>query len=354
MSARDTRQPLVTAPAPATRSRWRHVLWLLTLVLLVVAVGLGNMVREQTTRLSALEQRLDGLEHSQSSDESTQDKNGQAWVAQQAQLHNLQGSVDRLNATLGGDQRRQWQLQEVSYYLHMAQQQLVLTHDVAGSFKLLDVASRILADSNDNDLMGLRQAVSNDQLALKLADHVDVAGIYLRLGALDQEMATLVLPMEAGGHRAEGVVQQPDAPAPVAGSGWQARAAALLAQGAARFRSLITVRHYDEPIKPLLSDAQRALIIENLRLHLGQAQLALLRGDASIYTASLKTAQADFERYFQQLPINQFKTIQEELAALAAQSVAPTVPPITSVQVLEQFKPDSAVPAAGASSGSMP
>ena len=53
----------------------------------------------------------------------------------------------------------------------------------------------------------------------------------------------------------------------------------LFDQGWARLRSLITVRHYEEPVRPLLSDAERALVREALRLDLAQAQLALMRGE---------------------------------------------------------------------------
>lgn len=353
MSARDTRQPLVTAPAPARRSGWRVVSVLLTLLALAAVAGLGKLAYEQAQQLRSAQQRLDGLDarlQGLASDQSEQAQTGQT---QLAMLHDLQGSVNHLNTTLGGDQRRQWQLEEVNYYVRMAQQHLLLTHDVEGSRGLIDAAARILADTTDADLMDLRQALSNDQLALKLAVHVDVAGTYLRLNSLDQQLAGLTLPMEAGGHRQEGVVEAPDAPAPAASSGFQGRAAVLMNQGWAKFRSLIVVRHYDEPIKPLLSDAQRALITENLRLHLGQAQLALLRGDQGIYSASLQTAAADFGRYFQLLPAAQYQGIQSELAALAQVPVQPSVPAITSVAELDKLQSRSA-PAPAASSGVVP
>jgi uroporphyrin-3 C-methyltransferase len=353
MSVRDTRQPLISAPAPARRSRWRLLKPLLSLAVLAAVGGLGAVAYQQSLQLHEAEAQLQALDtrlQRVDSNAAEQDRNR---LEQQERLTTLKANVDRLNATLGGDQRLKWQLAEVNYYVHMAQQHLLLTHDVAGSQSLIDVAARIIADSNDNQLLSLRQALSSDQLALKLADHVDVAGTYLRLSALDQHMATLVLPMEAGGHRAEGVVQLPDAPAPTAASGWQARAGALMQQGLAKFRGLITVRHYDEPIKPLLSDAQRALITENLRLHLGQAQMALLRGDESIYAGSLKTAQADFARYYQLLPAAEFNGIQKELAELATLPVQPTMPAISAVAELDRLRADTAPTAAAASSGSL-
>lgn len=338
MSVRDSRQPLVTAAKPAAPRTRRPVL---TFLIALTALGLSGWLvkanldqadrnRSESKRLETLETRVIGL----ISDQRTlQDDE----AARARLLTTLQGRLDNLDATLSADQRRQWQLAEVDYYVRLAEQHLLLTRDTQGSKTLLDVADRILADTNDNALLKLRQAIDQDRLSLAAAAQVDVAGTYLRLGALDERLAALVLPMESGGRHQQGAVQVPDpVPELPAHATWSQRLNALMAQGWSKFRGLITVRHYDEPIKPLLSDAQRSLIRENLRLHLGQAQLAMLRGEATVYEASLKAAQDDFSRYFQLLPANEYNAVQQELGALMKVQVRPAVPELkASVSALD-------------------
>jgi uroporphyrin-3 C-methyltransferase len=327
MSARDTRQPLVSATTLPPPRRRLPVLRLLLLLLVLGGAGLvlkndldqGERDRAESRRLDLLESTVQGLGADQ---HSLADDN----AAHRHALAQLQHQVDGLNTTLSADQRKQWQLAEVDYYVRLAEQHLILTRDVQGARALLDVADRILAATNDNDLLKLRAAIASDRLALSAASKVDVAGTYLRLSALDQRLALLPVPMEAGGHRQQGAIQAPASAEPTAASGWRDHMQDLMNQGVAKFRGLITVRHYAEPIKPLMSDAERALVTENLRLHLGQAQLALLHGEDSVYQASLKTAQDDFARYFQLLPAPEYTAIQQELAALAQVQVSPAVP----------------------------
>lgn len=352
MSVRDTRQPLVTAPnAPKLRQR-RPVF---TFLVAAAALGLAGYVWKTSTdqadraqadnrQLTALATQVAGLSREL---RTTQDQ-----AAGRARtLAEVQAKLDSLNASLSADQRKQWQLGEVDYYVRLAEQHLLLTRDVQGSRALLDVADRILADTNDNALLKLRQAIAQDRLALAAAARVDVAGLYLRLGALDERLAALVLPAEAGGgHRAAGEVQKPAAiKASAEGAGLSERGSNLMEQGWAKFRGLITVRRYDEPIRPLLTDAERGLIREKLRLQLGQAQLALLRGESTVYQSSLKQAGEGFSRYFQLLPAAEYAAVQQELEALGKTDIRPAVPALkASVSALEAVKPRQPVPVAPA------
>lgn len=329
MSVRDTRQPLVTAAKPPAPRRNRPVI---TFLIACTALGLsgwlvwkvnvdqGERSRSEGKRIETLETRMIGMISDQ---RALQDD----VAARSRLLVALQSRLDTMDNALSADQRRQWQLAEVDYYVRLAEQHLMLTRDTQGAKALLDVADRILADTNDNALLKLRQAIAQDRLALAASAQVDVAGTYLRLGALDERIAGLVLPMEAGGRHEQGAIQAPPPePALPAGGSWSQQLNGLMAQGWSKFRGLITVRHYEQPVKPLLSDAERGLIRENLRLHLGQAQLAMLRGESGVYEASLKTAQEDFSRYFQLLPAPEYNAIQQELGALAKVQVRPAVP----------------------------
>lgn len=319
MSPRDTRVPLVSGPAMLpVRSRPAIMATLLALSALgmgaylwTTSLDAGNALKAEHDRVAALEGRFSEAQHQQQRliDDLT---------LKSRQLDDVSARVAKWDETLNADQRRAWLLAESDHYLRLAEQHLLLTRDVVGARTLLDVADRLLAAHGDNRLLPLRQALARDRVALTAALSVDVPGTYLRLGALSERLAVVSLPMLAG-DRAQ-TRGQVVPPVPVAAG------TTLFDQGLARLRALVTVRHYEEPVRPLLSDAERALVREALRLDLAQAQLALLRGEAGIYRQSLEAARSRFTRYFVRLAPAEYQGLLAELDGLARLDIRPALP----------------------------
>lgn len=321
MSPRDTRVPLVSGPAllPARR---RPAVFATVLALSALGVGgyLWKTSLDAGTALQAEHDKLSALEARFTAAQRQQQRMVDDLSLKSRQLDEVSARVAKWDETLNADQRRSWLLAEADHYLRLAEQHLLLTRDVVGARTLLDVADRLLAAHGDNRLLSLRQALARDRLALTAALSVDVPGTYLRLGALSERLAAVSMPMLADDRaqtRGE-VVAVPAAGDPAGVS--------LFDQGWARLRSLITVRHYEEPVRPLLSDAERALVREALRLDLAQAQLALMRGEPAIYQQSLLAAKSRFTRYFVRLSQAEYKGLLAELDSLAAQDIRPALP----------------------------
>lgn len=317
MSPRDTRVPLVSGPAllPARR---RPAVFATVLALSALGVGgyLWKTSLDAGTALQAEHDKLSALEARFTAAQRQQQRMVDDLSLKSRQLDEVSARVAKWDETLNADQRRSWLLAEADHYLRLAEQHLLLTRDVVGARTLLDVADRLLAAHGDNRLLSLRQALARDRLALTAALSVDVPGTYLRLGALSERLAAVSMPMLADDRaqtRGE-VVAVPAADVSLFDQGW------------ARLRSLITVRHYEEPVRPLLSDAERALVREALRLDLAQAQLALMRGEPAIYQQSLLSAKSRFTRYFVRLSQAEYKGLLAELDSLAAQDIRPALP----------------------------
>jgi uroporphyrin-3 C-methyltransferase len=322
MSPRDTRVPLVSGSALLpVRRRPAIFATLLALSALGVGAYLWNNSLDAATALQAehdklatLEARLVGMQRQQQHllDDLT---------LKSRQLDEVGARVAKWDETLNSDQRRGWLLAEADHYLRLAEQHLLLTRDVVGARTLLEVADRLLAAHGDNRLLPLRQALAHDRLALNAALRVDVPGTYLRLGALSERLAQASMPMLAD-ERAQTRGQVTPAMLVAATS----NNASLFDQGWARLRGLVTVRHYEEPVRPLLSDAERALVREALRLDVAQAQLALMRGEPEIYRHSVKTARERFARYYVRLAQPEYQGLLKELDSLAALDVKPAMP----------------------------
>ncbi|MDQ8036329.1 MAG: uroporphyrinogen-III C-methyltransferase [Pedobacter sp.] len=322
-----TRVPLVSTPVLAIRSRpWFS--YVLALLAVLIAAYVWKIASDDSEALRSEHEKLVQLESRFADAQRQQQRLNDDLTLRGRQLDVLNAQLAKWNDTLNADQRRAWLLNESDHYLRLAQQHLLLTRDVVGARTLLDVADRLLAAHGDNKLLGLRQAIAKDRLALSAALNVDVAGIYLRLGALSEHVATLQLPIVASERLRREEVVAPPTPAPATDS--------LLDSGWQKIRDLVTVRKHEEPVKPLLPESDRALVREAVRLDLAQAQLALLRGEPAIYKASLTTAKNRLARYFPLLPKTEYNSLQQELNALAAVDIRPALPDLAaSIKALD-------------------
>lgn len=333
----ESRIPLVSGAVIAVRSR-PYLAYLLALL----ALGLGAYVwwaaREDAGVLHGDHARLEALDTRMTEMRRQQQRLLDDLTLRSRQLDELTTRLGRLDDTLNVEQRRAWLLNEADHYLHLAQQHLQLTRDLTGARTLLEVADRLLAAHGDTRLLPLREAIARDRLALVAAQSLDMPGLYLRLAALSERVAALQIPAESGGRgRQRGEVVAPAAPTDSSiESGW------------ARLRSLVTIRRYDAPLQPLMSDADRALVREALRLDLSQAQLGLLRGEPVVYRGSLQAARGRLSRYFAQLPKAELQGLQQELDALTAVDIRPALPDLAaSLRALDALSAhDAQAPAA--------
>lgn len=336
-----TRVPLVSAPVLAVRSRpW--LAYVLALLAVLIAAYVWKIAADDSDSLIREHEKLISLENRFAEAQRQQQHLNDDLTLRGRQLDVLNAQLAKWNDTLNADQRRAWLLNESDHYLRLAQQHLLLTRDVVGARTLLDVADRLLAAHGDNKLLALRQAIAKDRLALTAALKVDVAGIYLRLGALSEHVAGLQLPIVASERlRREEVVPPP---VPV----YEPSSSSLLDAGWQKIRDLVTVRKHEEPLKPLLPESDRALVREAVRLDLAQAQLALLRGEPVIYKASLTTAKGRLLRYFPLLPKAELNSLQQELNTLSAVDIRPALPDlVSSIKALDALSANtSRAPAA--------
>lgn len=346
MSQSNTRVPLVSGSVLPPKRRPAVLATVLALSALGLAGWQWYAAREAAGDLRALGERVTAQETRHGELQRQQQRLLDDLTLRARQLDELGAKLARWDDTLNADQRRRWLVSEAEHYLRLAEQHLLLTRDIGGSQALLDVADRLLAAHGDNRLLPLREALARDRLALKAAASVDVPGLYLRLGALDERFGQLQLPVLAGERAGRGGMVEPPPPAATTDTtAAPATTPSLWQAGLARLRQLVTIRHYDEPIRPLLSDAERQLVREAMRLDLAQAQLALLRGEPAVYRQALATARARLGQYYGLLPKAEFQGLATELERLAAQDIRPALPPLTAIAVLERLAPATAAEA---------
>ena len=238
---------------------------------------------------------------------------------------------ERLDSLLaqGPQVRQRWLTSRVADSVAVAEQALIINHDAAQAQQALLAADRLLAGQADVSLMPLRRALQQDLSVLSGLPRVDVAGIYLRLQNLDRRITTLALPREAGRQQNLADRRLPQA------INAQDQMENLWQQGLAKFRALIVIRQYDEPLQPLLDASRLQLLRDQLSLLINQAELALLRGDGVVYRAALETLSLRVQQQLSALPSATLVPLLDELAALQALQVQLSLPSLSTRAALD-------------------
>lgn len=322
--------------AAPVKTRFRQAFIRVLLLAAVIAAGfMAWQLRQQD--LAAQQQRQQALEHQLAQLQQSRDLLSGELAAVRHQQGDLAARLDAMTKTLSPEQRRQWLTDEVAYYLDMAEQHLQLQQDVTPALRLVELADSLLSRQADPGLALLREGLAADRLSLLAAQQVDRAGLSVRLDALKQQAARMALPMHVGSPQASRVDPARVAASSVWEKGWQS------------FRQLITIRHYDAPVRPLLGDDQRWLLQQSVYLELTQAQLALWRNQNARYHQSLEDVRVLLKDYTALSP--GIAVVQQELSALSAETL-PDIPLALTqsrhaLSALRELHPAFAVPAEG-------
>ena len=145
----------------------------------------------------------------------------------------------------------------------------------------LGLADDTLRELNDPRLIPVRKQLAESSNELKGVPRPDTEGIVLTLGSLADSLEDLPLKNSMPERSARRPRHR------------QSRSPALpvrLAAIRAALASLVSIRRADDPISPLLSDAQKTVLIRSLDLELQLARLAIMRGDAGMFRRSIEAA----------------------------------------------------------------
>ncbi len=315
---------------------WPKFLLALILIIAVTAIGWLGWVEWQqrladaedfNTRLANLDKSYIAIEHqSQLAEKRASQRSDQMLqVLTKIQLR-LNNQGKRL-AELGSTTRSDWLLAEASYLARLANQRLQTERSTKSPLALLQNVDVILKQLDDPELLPVRRVVAADITALQLAGEVDSAGLYLELSALAEAVVKLSVlksvteTMPEPKQTENAIDEQPKLRGMVTGF-------------ITSVSQLIRVSQRSQPIEPLLQVHEEAIVRQNLRLMLEQAQSAVMREEQAIYSQSLEKAQRWLAQYFQ---LNPSAThIQQRLVVLSDIEVVQQLPNISdSLQAIE-------------------
>jgi uncharacterized protein HemX len=231
----------------------------------------------------------------------------------------LQGDQQRLNQrleTVLGASRKDWRLAEAEHLLRLASLRLSALQDISSAQALVQGADEILREQNDPGSFAAREQVAKTLVALRSTSQPDRTGLFLRLGALRDQVIDLTELAPEYKDRGESLL----------GLTADGDGASRWAQWWDQVSRYIRIDfNADKNVRPLLAGQSLSQVRLALSLALEQAQWAALNGQAPVYTQALAEARDVLKGNFN--PDNpQSKVMLEQVGELSKEPVTVTTP----------------------------
>lgn len=297
--------------------------WLVTSVIVIaLLVGAGWYANQQylSTQKSfnEIQESQAALTRQNREFEAALLKRMQAMQAQQKELTDYIQVLRDKNQHL----RKDWLLMEAEYLIQLSNYRLLFERDINTAIAALESADVRLRDTGDPGILSVRKVIAESVQALKQVPQADLAGLSLTLSAINKDIEKLPLSTPDPKSKQNEVSQASEETKHV--QSWSELPAAMWRD----LKSLVVIRDHEAPIQPLLSPEERFFLIENLRLQIEQARLAMLSGQDNVYKERLTTSIGWIERHFDKESAITKSTL-DTLKQMQSESIAPNLPDIT-------------------------
>nr|WP_283105409.1 uroporphyrinogen-III C-methyltransferase [Pseudomonas moorei] len=325
----------VETPPPAAEQRRGNGLAIVALLLGAAGVAVGGWGVWQVRHLQATNQQQLSQVQALSDESQSLKLNEQRLSARLEQLPGadvleersrlviqLQGDQQRLNQrleTVLGASRKDWRLAEAEHLLRLASLRLSALQDISSAQALVQGADEILREQNDPGAFAAREQVAKTLVALRSTEQPDRTGLFLRLGALREQVIGLTELAPEYKDRGESLL----------GLTADGDGASRWAQWWDQISRYIRIDfNADKNVRPLLAGQSLSQVRLALSLTLEQAQWAALNGQAAVYSQALDEARDVLKGNFN--PDNpQSKVMLEQVAELSKQPVTVVTPDLT-------------------------
>lgn len=246
----------------------------------------------------------------------------------EALARNAANMQERLGALPQARENADWMWTEAEYLLRLANQKLQLEGDGDSALLILRAVDEMLRDSGEIAVLGIRDMLGSEMLALRSMEYVDVSGLYMRINNLMPMIDKLSL--------RDAMVENYNAQLAQTRDDIATSDDGMLDRGLAILQSIFVWQDWDVESEALLPPPQEAVLKQNLRLMLEQAQLSLLLAEPQVYEDSLSKGAQWTDRYFA-IDSGPGRTLREELADLATAKITANRPDISgSLELLRQ------------------
>ena len=290
--------------APKKSGSGNGLLWVFTLFIFVLVLAgaaaaywyltqrmdntseLEQAQQTYTTKLATLNQQNSQLQQRLSELESSRESLNSEMAALESTTRELGQQTQSLVKQLKnqeGHRPADWLIAEADYLVKMAGRKLWLEQDVRTAIMLLENADKRLESLGDPSVLPVRAKLAGDIQTLRQLNPVSKTSVALALSGMLTQVDTLPLHVFEKPEAAN-----EDAKLTSSAADWKQNLAKV-------WHSLVDdffeIKSLSEPVAPVMTQQQRWLVREQMKLQLMQAQSAALNGEAKLYEQSLKNAQ---------------------------------------------------------------
>lgn len=220
-----------------------------------------------------------------------------------------------------------WEILKAKFLVQMANDKLQYENNISQAILLLQTADEQMRALNNDRLLPLRKALANDIASLQAVPQVDVAGLYMRLSALNDQINRLPLPNKP----AQSATVQPGNNENLP---WWQRG---LQETWQALQKIVVIRYNENGKPPLIMPEQQDFLYQNLHAVIEKAMWGLLHQQQEIYQASLQQAINWIKQYF----VNNAQVTQSVvngLTELQKVDVHPAAPKLSeSLQAFQNY-----------------
>lgn len=302
------------------------------IVFTVSAGGLYFLWKKQQQDLIALqnvEQKVSALSQQQQQAEIIKQQLLELSNSNQEKINainnNQEGLYNNLSKLVQDNKqlRKDWLMAEAEYLIQIANYRILLEQDIATATVALQAADTRLAEVADPSLLNIRKVLAKDIQALKNIKPVDLAGLSVKISAMENNIKNLPLNTpDPKSHKAAEA-------APVKEKNTVKSLKDLPAAIWNDIKNLVVVRNHEKPLQALLAPSQHFFLEQNLALTLEQARLALLHGDNVIFQDRLQTVEKWINEYFD-TDHNVSRNMLASITELRQTDIDPELPDISS------------------------
>ncbi len=257
----------------------------------ILAVNGGNKLQQQKELLVAQQQKMQAsLQEQKDLFAEIKRQAEQNSYKQNQALQEIRQTVEAFISQKRYSYRG-WLVAEAEYLVKLANHRLILAGDIPTSIQALMAADDRLREVGNPRYIPVRQALAADIQKLNSVPKVDTVGLSLKLNALQKQLETVPLSTP---EPASVMLRKEKALSVSKVESWKQLPAAIWNDLLKLFR----IQHHDEAIKPLLQPEQRFYLVQNIKLQLEQARLALLSNHPVIYKDRLAQAKQWLQQYF--------------------------------------------------------
>ncbi len=217
----------------------------------------------------------------------------------------------------------QYALYDIAAMIRLSVMQLEFTQNTKIAVQLLKSADKKIETIKDDRYKALREALLKDIMALDSIILPDTQGIWLKLGAILQQVDKFPTQWNIVNKKEAIQSESEHKQSKIANS--ESTWKQALNQGWHELRDLVKIQRHDKPITPLLSEEEQALAVQHLKLILEQARWAVLNVEPKIYASSIEEAQQYLSRYFETSD-GAVEQAMQVLKSLESVDIKPTLP----------------------------